>query len=114
MAELVLGPLLRHVGEREATIWVETDSPCEVGVRDARARTFCVEGHHYAIVVLGGLEPGAVYPYEVHLDGQACWPPGDSELPPSTIRTIDPQSPLRLNFGSCRVAVPHEPPYTLT
>ena len=25
MAELVLGPLLRHVGSDDATIWVETD-----------------------------------------------------------------------------------------
>ena len=114
MAQLVLGPLLRYVGEREATIWVETDADCEVAVRDARARTFCVEGHHYAIVVVEGLEPGGVYPYEVQLDGRARWPPAGTELPPSTIRTIDPAAPLRLNFGSCRVAVPHEPPYTLT
>ena len=30
MAELILGPLLRYVGERDATVWVETDGPCEV------------------------------------------------------------------------------------
>ena len=32
MAELVLGPLLRYVGETEATVWVETDEPCEVEI----------------------------------------------------------------------------------
>jgi hypothetical protein len=30
-----------------------------------------------------------------------------------TIRTIDPDAPLELVFGSCRVAVPHRPPCML-
>jgi hypothetical protein len=30
--ELRLGPLLRHVGETDATIWVETDKPCRVEI----------------------------------------------------------------------------------
>src|SRR5215218_7447057 len=30
MSKLVLGPLLRYVGETDATVWVETDQPCEV------------------------------------------------------------------------------------
>ena len=53
MARLLLGPLLRHVGERDATIWVETDSPCSVQVSAGNASghepTFTVAGHHYAI-----------------------------------------------------------------
>ena len=32
MTDLVLGPLLRYVSETEATIWVETDAPCEVEI----------------------------------------------------------------------------------
>ena len=32
MAKLVLGPLLRYVGETEAVVWVETDEPCEVEI----------------------------------------------------------------------------------
>ena len=32
MAGLILGPLLRYVGETEATVWVETDAPCTVEV----------------------------------------------------------------------------------
>ena len=29
---LVLGPLLRYAGASDATVWVETDAPCEVDV----------------------------------------------------------------------------------
>ena len=32
MTQLVLGPVLRHVGETDATVWVETDQPCTVEV----------------------------------------------------------------------------------
>jgi hypothetical protein len=52
VAGLLLGPMLRYVGETEATVWVETDAPCEVEVNDARSRTFHVEGHHFALVEL--------------------------------------------------------------
>ena len=31
-ARLLLGPLLRYVGERSATVWVETDRACDVAV----------------------------------------------------------------------------------
>ena len=30
--QLVLGPLLRYVGETAATIWVETDRACQVEI----------------------------------------------------------------------------------
>ncbi len=112
MANLVLGPLLRYVGEREATVWVETDAPCEVEILGHSARTFRVRRHHYALVAIDGLEPGGSYPYEVRLDGEACWPLPDHDAPPSLIRTIDPAASLRLAFGSCRVAMPHTPPYS--
>jgi hypothetical protein len=112
--DLILGPVLRYVGETEATVWVETDAPCEIDVLDHRACTFCIEGHHYAIVSVGQLEPGEAYEYQVALDGEPRWPQAGSAFPPSVIRTIDPNGPLKLVFGSCRVAVPHELPYTLT
>jgi hypothetical protein len=114
VAELVLGPLLRYVGESEATIWVETDASCEVEVLDHRARTWRVGEHHYALVQLSGLEPGRVYPYELRLDGRMVWPRPASALPPSAIRTLHRGRALRIAFGSCRVSVPHEPPYTLS
>jgi hypothetical protein len=107
MTALVLGPQLRHVSDRTATIWVETDRPCEVRVvtgtgLDAGARTFTAHGHHYAIVEIDGLEPGARVPYEVVVDGDTVWPEAGSEFPPSELRTLDPDGELRISFGSCR------------
>ncbi len=91
-------------------MWVETDAPCEVGVRGCRERTFSVEGRHYALVRVTGLEPDTATPYEVHLDGERVWPlPGE---PPSVLRTHARDAKVRIVFGSCRVAAPHEPPYS--
>src|SRR5687768_16814050 len=104
--------MLRHVTATTATIWVETDSKCTVEILGCRTPTFCVEGHHYALVVLEGLAPGSTTPYRVHLDGDQHWPPADSALPPSVIRTLG-EGPLRIYFGSCRTAAPHEPPWSL-
>ncbi|HYP55346.1 MAG TPA: alkaline phosphatase D family protein [Solirubrobacterales bacterium] len=112
MPDLVLGPLLRYVSQTEATVWVETDGPCEVEVLGRRERTFGVAGHHYALVRVEGLEPGGFYEYEVALDGERRWPLPDADLPPSVIRTFRPGKPVDVCFGSCRVAVPHEEPYT--
>jgi hypothetical protein len=112
--DLILGPMLRYLDEHQATVWVEADGPCEAEVLGRRARTFCVEGHHYAIVPIEGLAPGREYPYEVALDGERRWPRERDPFPPPTIRPVDPSQTLRIVFGSCRVAVPHEPPYTLS
>jgi hypothetical protein len=112
MPSLVLGPLLRYVGETDAVIWVETDTACEVEVLGTRERTFCVCDHHYALVCCGGLEPGSWHEYEVVLDGERVWPRADG-FPPSAFRTYPKDTPLKVVFGSCRVAAPHEPPYTL-
>jgi hypothetical protein len=114
LSELVVGPLLRYVSETEATVFVEADGACEVEILGRREPTFRVEGHHYALVRLEDLEPGGSYEYEVALDGERRWPEPGSELPPSTIRTLGGSGPLDVRFGSCRVAVPHEPPYTLS
>ena len=115
---LILGPLLRHVGSTDATVWVETDSPCEVEVRvegsPHRSHTFRVERHHYALVRITDLEPGSSYEYAVALDGERIWPAPGYGFPPSRIRAIVPDDKLTLAFGSCRVSVPHEPPYTNT
>jgi hypothetical protein len=103
---LLLGPLLRHVDPVSATVWVETDRPCQVDVLGRRARTFCVGGHHYALVVVEDLEPGSSTPYEVRLDGDRVWPPQQSPFPPSRIRTAGRPGPFRVAFGSCRYATP--------
>src|SRR5918992_756990 len=111
--ELVLGPVLRYVGIDAATVWVEADAPCQVEVLGHRERTFTVDGHHYALVCIGDLAPGQVIPYDVRLDGRRVWPPPDHPFPQPAIRTLDGRGAFRVAFGSCRVALPHWPPYTL-
>jgi hypothetical protein len=119
MPGLVLGPMARWASTSEATVWVETDARCEIEVRPAtgepaRATTFEVEGHHYAIARVGGLPEDAATPYTVALDGEQVWPEPDSPFPPSTLRTHSARGAARIVFGSCRVAYPHEPPWSLT
>src|SRR5439155_18084771 len=108
MAELLLGPVLRHVGEHDATIWVETTARCDIEVRAGdvagRGPTFAVAGHHYALVVLTELPAATSTPYEVRIDERPVWPPAETAFPPSRIRTVDPNRPIRLLFGSCREA----------
>jgi hypothetical protein len=115
---LVLGPLLRHASTDEATVWVQTDGPCTVEVRPRglpafSEPTFSVEGHHYALVLVEGLPPGGAVPYEVAIDGEVVWPEPGSDFPPSVLRTHEADGPVDIVFGSCRVAAPHEPPFTL-
>jgi hypothetical protein len=110
--ELVLGPMMRFVDQTSASIWVETRDTARVtvsaGAGEWEARTFAVHGHHYALVEVGGLEPGTVTPYTVAVNGIPVWPePGTRFLPP-VIATLKPGKPLRLAFGSCRTSVPHD------
>ena len=109
---LVLGPVLRHVGETTATVWVQLDRAATVRVLGSTARTFEVRGHHYALVPVTGLEPDTTYPYEVAVDGETVWPPRVSPYPPSSLRTRGPASVRRqrIVFGSCRYA--KVPPFT--
>ena len=113
MPQLVLGPILRHVDATSATIWVETDAAAVVEVLGQATPTFCVRDHHYALVIVEGLEPGQTIPYEVKLDGTTRWPLPDDPFPPCVIRTLG-HGVKRVLFGSCRTAAPHEPPYTLS
>ena len=112
VVELILGPILRHVDRSSATIWCETDRPCVVEVLSQPTKTFTVDGHHYALVIVEGLQAGSCTEYDVRLDGVVAWPPPDSTFPSSVIRTVGDGS-VRMLFGSCRTAAPHEPPYTL-
>ncbi|MCH5677061.1 alkaline phosphatase D family protein [Streptomyces gilvus] len=111
MAELRLGPLLRYVGGSGATVWVEAGRPGTAEVRCAdgasgTARTFQICGHHYALVPVTGLTPGAATAYEVFLDGTRVWPAPDSPFPPSVIRVPAEDEGVRVSFGSCRWAAP--------
>ena len=102
MTRLLIGPVLRHVGFTDATVWVEVDAPCDVEILGHRERTWTVAGHHYALVTVTGLEPGQRYPYQVRLDGDLVWPPPADTRPPSRIRTLTEGADVSLAFGSCR------------
>jgi hypothetical protein len=106
--QLKLGPLLRYVDETRATVWVETTSAGEVEVLGHRAQTWSVHGHHYALVLIEGLQPASATPYEVHLDGEKAWPLEDSPYGPSVIRTPRADGTFRLTFGSCRRSAPFD------
>ena len=96
MSSLVLGPLLRHVDDVSATIWVETRRAATVtvvaGDHRASARTFAVHDHHYALVAIEGLAPGTHTPYTVLVDDEQVWPEPDSPYPPSVIPTLRRQA----------------------
>lgn len=104
MPRLLLGPILRAVDRTRATVWVETDVPCDVAVGPHRSRTVTLLGHHYAFVPVSNL--GSAVPYTVTLDGEQAWP-ADDRFPPSVLRAV-PQHRLRLLFGSCRSLLSEE------
>jgi phosphodiesterase/alkaline phosphatase D-like protein len=101
---LLLGPALRHVSDTTALVWVQTDSAATVEVLGCSARTFAVQGHHYAVVTVSGLTPDTTTEYDVTVDGELLWPQAGSSFPPSVIRTRGTASTHRLQaiFGSCR------------
>ena len=103
---LVLGPVLRHVGDTTAAVWVQVAHRATVSVLGCSTPTFEVAGHHYALVAVTGLEPDTSYTYDVRVDGDVVWPPPVSPLPPGTLRTRGPSSTRRhrIVFGSCRYA----------
>ncbi len=104
---LLLGPALRHVSDTTALVWVQTENACTVEILGCSARTFEVQGYHFALVLVTGLAPDSVTEYQVRLDGTIHWPIDDeafSKFPASVIRTRGPASAHRLRaiFGSCR------------
>ncbi|MBP2369659.1 alkaline phosphatase D family protein [Pseudonocardia parietis] len=101
---LLLGPVLRHVDETSALVWVQTDRRCRVEVLACATETFEVAGLHFALVVVTGLEPDTRYPYDVHTDGTRVWPQPGSPFPQSVIATRGPSTERnqRIVFGSCR------------
>ncbi len=108
---LVLGPVLRHVGETTAQIWVQTERAATVRVLGCEAATFEVSGHHFALVGVTGLPPDSRTPYQVHVDGEQAWPQPTSPFPESLIRTRGPgcDEENRIIFGSCRYSKVPDP-----
>jgi hypothetical protein len=113
-AELVLGPLLRYAGTESATFWVETSTACDVEILGHRTRTFAVDGHHFALLLVDDLPPGSVIHYEVRLSGHVVWPP-DDDRPRCAVHTRSHERRVRLVFGSCRIGDPQpastDPPW---
>jgi phosphodiesterase/alkaline phosphatase D-like protein len=103
VAKLVLGPLLRHVNDTSATVWVETDESCDVTIAGHTARTFQAGRQHFALVRLENL--GSRTEYDVRLDGELVWPQAGDKFPKPVIRTGEVR---RIAFGSCRAA-PNQP-----
>ena len=101
---LFLGPVLRHVDDTTALVWVQTEQSATVEILGCSATTFEVQGFHYAIVAVDGLEPDTATEYDVRIDGVTVWPQPDSDFPPSVIRTRGPSTRERhrVVFGSCR------------
>jgi phosphodiesterase/alkaline phosphatase D-like protein len=104
---LILGPALRHVSDTTALVWVQTDTSGTVEILGCSARTFEVQGYHFALVLVTGLAPDSVTEYRVSIDGTTVWPLDDADFarfPPSVIRTRGPARANRLRaiFGSCR------------
>jgi hypothetical protein len=95
---LILGPLLRYAGARDATVWVETNASCEVevlvGGSSHCSRTFSVEGHHYALVRITGLKPGSSHEYAVTLDGERVWPEEGDPAGPGWVSESGRPSPV--------------------
>ena len=117
--KLELGPLLRHAGTDEATIWVQTDGPCEVEVRPRgvgrRARAD-VHGRGPPLRARPRHRAAGRHARRRTRSRSTARSSGRSPtaaFPPSVLRTHAHEDPVRIVFGSCRVAAPHEPPHTL-
>ena len=108
MTRLLVGPVLRHVGTTDATVWVETDGPCEVRVLGARERTWTRErpplrARHRRRARARHRPPRT----RSASTASAVWPPPTRPVRPSRIRTLPPPDSdaagrVRIAFGSCR------------
>jgi hypothetical protein len=108
---LILGPVLRRVTGRAATVWVQTVRPGTVrvtaGSATATAATFTVHGLHFALVVVASPAPGTPVAYRVDVDGTPAWPPADYAYPAPVIRAPAVDGDVRVVFGSCRESSPY-------
>ena len=115
MANLLVGPLLRYIGSTQATVWVETDAPCEV---DGARRTGSGRSTSRATTTRSSCSTTSSRrprtPYEVRLDGRAVWPPDDGRPPsddPHARATSARRGSSSARAGSARRS---ELPYTLS
>ena len=111
--DLILGPLLRYVGETEARhLGRDRRALRGRGARHARAH---VQRRGPPLRARLLRRPRAGHLARVRGRASTASASGRRRtgFPPSAFRTYPKDAPLEIVFGSCRVAVPHEPPYSL-
>ena len=85
--KLELGPLLRHAGTDEATVWVQTSEPVHGRgpprgqARGVRADVHASRATTTRSIHVTELPADTATPYEVALDGEVVWPEPDSRVP---------------------------------
>ena len=105
-------PCSRYVGETEAVIWVETDGPARSRCSARASAPSASAATTTRSSAPAGSSPAPGTSTRSTLDGERVWP-RRTRLPASAFRTYPKDGPLQVVFGSCRVAAPHEPPYSL-
>ena len=109
---LVLGPILRYVDERVATVWVQTDAAVR-GRDPRRARAHLVRRRPALRARRGRRADARRRP---PLRGAArrrasCGREPGSRVPAQHDPAARPGARREIAFGSCRITLPHEPPY---
>ncbi len=105
--KLLLGPIVRGTAPKDLTVWVELDRPCKVDVNGTRVSTFCIAGHHYALVPLRPVTPDVIsISYSVIADGSLLWPPPEIGPSAATIALPVVNSAIQIAGGSCRQQAP--------
>ena len=80
-ADIIAGPMLAHVDMREATVWIQTDTPTVVRVAYQKAHTETERrwsqpiqtdssNSNTATLTLDAVEPGIDYYYQIELNGK--------------------------------------------
>ena len=107
-------PLLRYVGETEATIWVETDSPCDR--RDPRPHGADIHGRGAPLRAgpARRARTGRLLRVRGQLDGERGWPRGVIRPSPERDPHHRPRRPDRRLFRLLPGRAPHEEPYVET
>ena len=101
MAKLLLGPLLRYVGETDAMVWVETDGPCEVSVLGtSEPHVQHLRAPLRAAPRRGPRARDRLTPTRSSLDGERRWP--EPRLRPAR-RAASARSPAERPLGSLRL-----------
>ena len=110
--DLVLGPLLRYVGETEASSGSRPTRPARSRCSARASAPSAWRATTTRSSAAAASSPGTWHEYEVRLDGERVWPRG-RRLPAERLPHLSEGDAAQVVFGSCRVAAPHEPPYSL-